>query len=94
MFFVLFLNVMRLLYVFLFFPAVQLKECLLLPLLLTVLALPLQTEPAFLGGVLVEALSMVSSYGSGVMPLIMDHLLHHHMKLVHLHMLEEGHQLA
>lgn len=43
------------------FPAVQLKECLLLPRLLIVLALPLQTEPAFLGGVQVEALSMVSS---------------------------------
>lgn len=75
-------------------PAVQLKEHLLLPHLLTVLALPLQTEPAFHGEVQAEALSMVSSYGTDAMLLTMGHLHHHRMKQARLLKLEGGLQLA
>lgn len=76
------------------FSVAQLKEHLLLPHLLTVLALPLQTELDFLGGVQAEALSMASSYGRGAMPLTMGHLLHHRTKRGHLLKLEGEHQLA
>lgn len=70
------------------------RECLLPPHLLTVLVPPLQTEPAFPGGVQAEALFMVNSFGNVAALLTMGHLLHLPMKQVPLHTPEGERQLV
>lgn len=72
--------------------AVQPRECLLLPHLLTVLVPALQTGPAFPEGAPAEALSMGSSSESDVVQLTVGHLPPHPMKRAPLRMPEGEHQ--